>query len=241
MQKTILDKFINRYYLAGASPSVSWVIENNTLKTQFISDDKNVLGQVELLDFSELDDATVSIYDTAQLKSLLSVLDKEVSLSYGKQGTKLTSIKMGDKATKVTFVLADEKVIPRVPALKQLPDFDLVLKIDKSFSDTFIRAKGALPDVDTFAIMSDGKKSPEVVIGYSSLNTNRVTLKADADNNAETDAISFSAKYLKEILSANKDATSGTLSVSSKGLALAEFEIEGFTAKYYLVQIATAA
>lgn len=48
--------------------------------------------------------------------------------------------------------------------------------------------------------------------------------------------ISFSAKYLKEILTANKEATSAVLKVSTQGLAHIQFKIDDFTASYYLVE-----
>jgi hypothetical protein len=48
--------------------------------------------------------------------------------------------------------------------------------------------------------------------------------------------ISFSAKYLKEILTANKEATAVVLKVSTQGISHVEFKIDDFTAKYYLVE-----
>ena len=52
-------------------------------------------------------------------------------------------------------------------------------------------------------------------------------------------AISFSAKYLREILVANKDAGTGNLEISSKGISRIVFSVDGITSTYYLVQIDT--
>jgi hypothetical protein len=71
------------------------------------------------------------------------------------------------------------------------------------------------------------------------LNTNRVKLKATLEEAVEVSAISFSAKYLREILVANKDAKGGKLEISSKGLARTSFVVDNIKSTYYLVQIDT--
>ena len=71
--------------------------------------------------------------------------------------------------------------------LKQKPEFELLLNVDKTFVSKFISGKGALPDTESFTIVSGD--NPEVVIGYSSIATNRVAVPVenqtdnqDADN-----------------------------------------------------------
>ena len=76
-----------------------------------------------------------------------------------------------------------------------------------------------------------------MAIGYSSISTNRVTFTATKSYDAVVKPISFSAKYLKEILTANKEATSAKLKVSTDGLANVQFQIDDFICKYYLVEI----
>ena len=49
--------------------------------------------------------------------------------------------------------------------------------------------------------------------------------------------ISFSAKYLKEILNANKGSKSATLKIASAGLAHVKFESDGLVSNYFLVEI----
>ena len=52
--------------------------------------------------------------------------------------------------------------------------------------------------------------------------------------------ICFSSTLFKEILQANKDATSGKLEVSSAGLARVTFSGKDYSSTYYLVQLQTA-
>ncbi len=80
------------------------------------------------------------------------------------------------------------------------------------------------------------------MIGYSSAtNTNRVSIKSDLAAGEGFDrVIQFSARYMKEILVANKEARGGTLRVSNQGLAHVTFDVDGFSVDYYLVEIQTA-
>ena len=138
--------------------------------------------------------------------------------------------------TKVQFQLADLAVIPTVPDLKSLPDFDINIGFDGRFIDKFIKSKNALSDVDTFTVFTEGGDL-KMAIGYSSISTNRVTFTATKSFDGDVKPISFSAKYLKEILTANKEATSAKLKVSTDGLANVQFQIDDFICKYYLVEI----
>ena len=79
-----------------------------------------------------------------------------------------------------------------------------------------------------------------MVIGYSTINSNRVSLTAlNEGKGTIDDPISFSAKYFKEILNANSDSEKSVLNVSSKGIASIEFEVGDFRSNYYLVEIQT--
>jgi hypothetical protein len=186
------------------------------------------------------EDGEYPVYETAKLRSLLGVVGESLSVNTKKSGEKFVGLEFSDSNSDVTFVLADTSVIPNVPDLKKLPPFDLTIDMDEQFVTTFVKAKGALSDVDTFAVMSDGTDVvANVVLGFSSLNTNRVKLKAKTTEPVELKPASFSAKYLREILVANKDAKGGKLEISSKGLARTSFEVDGIKSTYYLVQIDT--
>lgn len=241
MEKSKFEKFINKYNLGGSCESVLYTVDGNTVSTRAISDDKNVLCEVSG-PAQGLKDGSYAVYETAKLRSLLGVLGETLSVNVKKSGEKAVGMTFDDTNTEVTFVLADAAVIPVVPELKKLPPFELTIEMDDTFINTFVKAKGALSEVDTFAVMSDGEnKTADVILGYSSLNTNRVKIKANTEEAVELKPTSFSAKYLREILVANKDVKGviGKLEISSKGLARTTFNVDNIKSTYYLVQIDT--
>jgi hypothetical protein len=133
-------------------------------------------------------------------------------------------------------MLADLSVIPNVPDLKQLPNFDIKIKLDSNFINKFIKAKGALADENNFTFVCKNGKA-QIILGHSNINTNRITIDVDAECGEEVNPISFSATYLKEILVANREASDATLNISTQGLSHIHFEIDQYTSDYYLVEI----
>ena len=235
MNKNNLLKFIQKYSLGGLIESVAWNAEGTKLSVRFISDDKTLLGEVEFNAYTSTP-MNVGIYTTSLLKNMIGVLDNDLALKVDKAGDKSVSLKLSSDETETSYQLADLGVIPPVPDLKQLPDFNIDIEMASTMIDKFIKAKGALSDVDTFTVFTDGGDL-KMAIGYSSISTNRVTFTATKGYTETVKPISFSAKYLKEILIANKEATSAKLKVSTDGLANIEFSIDDFACKYYLVEI----
>jgi len=237
MEKVKLERFISKYNLGGACESVKMVSDGDNITVRAHSDDKNILTEVEVSDI-KFPEGEFCIYETKKLRSLLGVVGDTLTVTPNKSTTKLVGLNIADSNTKVTFVLSDESVIPKVPELKKLPPMELEIVLDDKFINTFAKAKSALSDVDTFTVMSAGEgTAASVVLGYSSLNTNRVSIAATTKMNTKLEAISFSATHFKEVLMANKEIQTGVLRVSSKGIAIAEFMGDKFTSKYYLVQI----
>jgi hypothetical protein len=211
--------------------------DGDTLSVRSISDDKNVLGEITVEDI-KFPAGEFGVYETKKLRSILSVLDENLTIKENVTSGKTTGLNITDGSTKATFVLADATVIPVVPELKKLPPMDVTVILDEKFINTFIKAKGALSEVDTFTVIGDGVgNSVEVVIGHSNLNTNRINVTARTEAPVKLDPISFSANFLREILNANKEINTGTMQVSSKGLSTVKFEANGFTSVYYLVQM----
>ena len=235
MNKNNLLKFIQKYSLGGLIESVSWNAEGTKLSVRFISDDKTLLGEVEFNAFTSTP-FNVGIYTTSLLKNMIGVLDNDIALKVDKVGDKAVSLKLSSDDTETSYQLADLGVIPPVPDLKALPEFGIAIDMTSQMVDRFIKAKGALSDVDTFTIFTEGGDL-KMAIGYSSISTNRVTFTVQKNVLVEVKPISFSAKYLKEILTANKEATNAKLKVSTDGLSNVEFQIDDFVCKYYLVEI----
>jgi hypothetical protein len=180
----------------------------------------------------------LGVYNTDLLVKLLGVLGNDINFNVNLAQDKAFSLTLDDNSTTVNYMLADMAVIPPTPELKQLPPFQLTIKLTKEFIDKFIRAKGALPEIEHFTLVKNQKLNKyQVVLGHSNLNSNRISLDIDCEVSEDIEPISFSAKYFREILAANKDLNGGTLAVSSEGLAKAEFEIDGFESRYFLVRL----
>ena len=235
MNKQHLLRFIQKYSLGGVIESVAWNAEGNKLSVRFISDDKTMLGEVDFDGFTSTP-FNIGIYTTSLLKNLVGILDNDLTLKVDSVGDKATVLKLSSDETETSYQLADLGVIPSVPDLKMMPEFGISIEMASNMIDKFIKAKGALSDIDTFTVFTEGGDL-KMAIGYSSISTNRVTFTAIKGFDGDIKPISFSAKYLKEILTANKEATTAKLKVSTDGLAHVEFKIDEFTCKYYLVEI----
>jgi hypothetical protein len=237
MEKGKLNRFVQKYNLAGLVESVKWETKDNSLTTSFISDDKSVLGKVTMTEFN-FNDTTFGVYDTSKLTKMLSVLGEAVEFEISDVEGKAVSLKFKDGSTAVNYMLADLSVIPNVPDLKKLPDFNIKIKLDENFISKFIRAKSALADENNFTFVVKNGKA-QIVLGHSNINTNRISIDVEGEVEGDVAPISFSATYLKEILVANKEAKDATLNISSQGLSHIHFEVGEYTSDYYLVEIAS--
>lgn len=204
--------------------------DDSNLSVRMISDDKTLLGDVTVVE-GDFPNGEFGIYTTSQLKGLLSVLDEAISVE------EVTgAVKFSDKGTKVQYMLAAPSVIPAVPDLKALPPFNVEVTLNDDFINKFIKSKGALSDADTFTFTSKAGKS-EIILGYSSINSNRISIDVATNSTEDIEPIAFSAKYLKAILMANKGSKTSSLKISSKGLSHVSFTDGDYTSNYYLVEI----
>ena len=233
MQKIKLNKFIQKYNLGGNVNSVKWTSKDNKLSTTFVTPDKSLMGKVSVDNF-KFDEGYVGIYTTDQLEKLLNVLSGDITLDVSRSGDKAYSLKIKDGAVSIDYTLSDLSVIPDPPTLKRVPDFETNIKVDSNFIETFIKGKSALPDADTFTIVNKNGDT-QVIIGYSTINTNRVNIPVSTTINGLLDNISFNANLFKDILVANKDCTSATLEVSNDGLIRINFKIDDYDSVYYIV------
>ena len=234
MDKSKLVKFINKYYLSGNVNSVAINSDGNGLSTRFVSSDKSLLGEVKLKNYS-ITEADFGVYQTDALLKMLSVLDNDISVDLIKAEDKAISLDAKDSGAKVRYMLSDLSVINTPPQLKQIPEFELLLNVDKTFVSKFISGKGALPDTESFTIVSGDK--PEVIIGYSSIATNRVAVPVENQTDNTIDNISFNANLFKDVLEANKECEAAVLEVSSEGLARITFNFSDYESTYYLVAV----
>ena len=80
MEKSKLNKFIQKYNLGGNVNSVKWKSTGDKLSTTFVTPDKSLLGTVTVDKF-KFEDAELGVYQTDLLKNLLGVLDDDLSLT----------------------------------------------------------------------------------------------------------------------------------------------------------------
>ena len=228
-----LNRFIDKYYLGGNCSSVVINSMGDSLSTRFITGDKNLLGELNMTGWS-FDEADLGVYNTEQLVKLLSVLSENITMNLTKAGDKAVSLKISDSKSDVNYMLSDLSVISSPPNLKSIPEFEVKIKVDKSFMTKFVAGKGALTDTDNFTVITDDD-GVKVVIGYAEINTNRVTLPVETESYDKIENVSFNANLFRDVLVANKECESATLEVSSQGLARINFKIDEYDATYYLV------
>ena len=233
MNKHSLNRFIDKYYLGGNCSSVVINSKGDSLSTRFITGDKNLLGELNMTGWS-FDEADLGVYNTEQLVKLLSVLSENITMNLTKAGDKAVSLKISDSKSDVNYMLSDLSVISSPPNLKSIPEFEVKIKVDKSFMTKFVAGKGALTDTDNFTVITDDD-GVKVVIGYAEINTNRVTLPVETESYDKIENVSFNANLFRDVLVVNKECESATLEVSSQGLARINFKIDEYDATYYLV------
>ena len=235
MDKYKLTRFIDKYHLGGNVNAVVINSKGDTLSTRFITGDKALLGELEMNSWS-FQDVELGVYDTEQLSRLLDVLDDDVTLNLTQSGDKAIALQISDQYSKNNFMLSDKSVINQPPALKGIPEFQLKIKVDTNFITRFIGGKSALPDTDTFTVITDDD-GVKLVIGYSSINTNRVTIPVETETYEDIENVSFNANLFKDVLVANKECETATLEVSEKGLSKINFKVDQYDVTYYLVAV----
>ena len=233
MQKSKLDKFIQKYNLGGNVNQVKWKSKDNKLSTSFVTTDKSLMGSVNVNNFT-FEDVELGVYTTDQLMKLLNVLGDDIKLNVKRFGDKSVSLKVENGSVSFDYTLSDLSIIPDTPSLKRLPNFGTKIKVDTKFINTFIKGKAAWPETDTFTIVNENDQV-SIVIGYSSTNTNRVNIPVVTETNTLDDPISFNANLFKDVLVANRECSSATLEVSNDGLARINFKIDDYDSTYHIV------
>lgn len=230
-----LERFIGKYNLGGLVDSVVINVDADGTTTEFITPDSSLFGKVTTKELS-LPEGEFGVYDTRQLKSLLSVVGRPFKVKEIEHKSRVVALEFVSNNTKATFVLSNKANIPPTPKIKHIPDFEVVIDLTPEIMQTFIRGQSALPDNTTVSVISDSTGT-SLILGYSKLNTNRVKIEIPAPKKADgLDIVNFSAIPLKEVFSANKDILSGTVSVSSEGMMLVKIKSDGFDSEYYLFE-----
>ena len=236
MKKITLNTFIQKYNLGGNINSVKWTSDGKLLSTRFISPDKSLLGELTLTK-QTLPEFEVGVYDTPLLSKMLGTLADNIDFSLitpSSDNEQPVAFHLTDSVISADYVLAAIGVIPDVPELKNIPDFNTLVNIDSQFINSFIKGKGALTDVETFSV-KPSDNGVEFVIGYSDMNSNRISINVQSGAVGLKDSIAFNANLFSQVLSANKECSKAQLQISDKGLAFIEFNVDDFNVKYWFV------
>lgn len=238
MNKTTLNTFIEKYNLNGTIEAVKLVSDGKTIKTSFVSEDKTLAGSVTAKDFG-LDAVELCVFDTAKFTKFLSILDNDITIVPEKIDDRLVSIKVADTVSEVSFMLSDPSVIPAAPKIKDVKEFQVEIPINADFISRFTKAKNSLPDVDSFTILTNKKGDKlEMIIGYSSVNSNRIKLEIvpTVGKDKLTKPISFNANHFREVLNKNRDSSGAIFKIAEAGISQISFSNDLFESNYYLIK-----
>ena len=233
MEKSKLQSFINRYYLAGNCEAVTVKANGESVNCELIDVDQTVVGKVKWKTDPFMQ-GELGINHTGALTKMLSAVGEKIDIEVNDAQGKNYAMKIKEGSTTMTFMLADTSVIPAVPTINAEPEYEVTIDIDELFVNKFIKAKNALPDANNFAVQVQNGKI-KFIINYTTINSDNVTFEIDGTAN-ELDPICFSADKLKEVLTANK-GDKGTMHISSNGLARVDFTGTDFDSNYWLVQL----
>jgi hypothetical protein len=159
-------------------------------------------------------------------------------ISKGKINTKLV---LSDAQFNIQFSLADTSLIPAVGEVVEPELYQVVADLDFEAISAMIRAKNALPKINTviFNIDKNLDGGYNLVVNFGDINdySNRISYDI---NSVEVQGIVdlnviFNSDLLKEVLDANKGASSAQMSIFDKGLIKLEFIDETVSSLYYLV------
>ncbi len=240
MKKEVLETFIKRYSLSGLIPKVKWkyIAADKTLHTRAAIDNKAFCVDVILSEFDDLgkDDLVVCIGDTDKVKAMMNPFGDDITFTVNRSGDRLLGFTISDPDCESYCTAADPSAIDPVPKnLQDLPEYHVEVPLSEEFVEKFRAAHVALKDVESFSVGMNKKDAFEVVIGYTTSNSNRIRLTpaTDPTKNKLGQSLSFPIKNVVEVLKANSDIPGGTLSINNSGIVRLYFKNDKYACTYY--------
>jgi hypothetical protein len=240
MKKEILKTFIERYTLGGIIPKVKWkyTVLDKTLHARASADNRSFIVDVVINDFTDFgtEDVVVCIGDTEKVKGMLSPFGEDINISLNKNGDRILGFTISDADCESYCTAADPSSIdPTAKNLQSIPEYHVVVSLTDEFLEKFLKARTALKDVATFTTAMNKKGLFEIVIGYTTSNSNRIriTPQTDATLNKVDGALSFPILNIVEIFKANSDIPNGTMSINNAGIMQVYFKNDKYTCTYY--------
>jgi hypothetical protein len=234
MEKSKLQSFISRYYLAGNCEAVILKENEKGVGCELIDIDQTVVGKIQWMTEPFMK-GILGINHTGALIKMLSALGENISIDVKDAAGKNYAMTISEGSTKATFMLADTTVIPSVPTISAEPDYQIQIAVNEEFISKFIKAKNALPDAKNFAVQVKGGVI-KFIINYTTVNSDNISFEVGTTTNGDMDPVCFSADKLKEVLVANR-GDAGQLHVSPDGLSRIDFVGSDFESSYWLVML----
>jgi hypothetical protein len=237
MKKPYLQDVIEKYYLGGLVERVKIQIADKTLTTKFISTQKNLVGVLEAPEIT-LPDCEFGVYDTSQLLKLIGITDHFLTLDVEVNKGIANKLLIADNEYNLEYALADTMLTPSVPSIDE-PSYQMVADVNAEFIARFLKAKKAL-GTDVFVIEQgidhEDKPAMKFTLGGLDKHTNKInfTLQTSVSSTSKAQ-IKFPIAEFGEILAANKEPKTGTLSVSEDGLLKIDFTSEEDVKVTYLL------
>jgi hypothetical protein len=234
MEKSKLQSFINRYYLAGNCEAVKLKENETGIGCELIDIDQTVVGKIQWKTTPFMK-GELGINHTGALNKMLGALAENITITVKEAASKNYAMEIAEGSTKAMFMLADTTVIPAVPTINAEPEYQIQIPVNEEFISKFIKAKNALPDAKNFAVqVKDGVI--KFIINYSTVNADNISFEVGTTTSSDMDPVCFSADKLKEVLVANR-GDAGQLHVSPDGLSRIDFVGNDFDSSYWLVML----
>lgn len=238
INKLQLQNIISKYYLNGLVESVKWVIKDKKLNIRFMSPTRDMLGELEFEELN-LGDNELAIFNTSQLNKLIGITSGVLLLDITKNNSIATKLNIADAQFNLMYALADVMLISKVAKVEEPKSYAVELKLESEQITALIKAKNALPDTSHLIISNNmdfnSDSILDFVFGDVGDYANKITYSIPASISNPIN-IPFDPNILKEILSANKDAENGKLSISTEGLMKLEFQSNDLKVVYYIVR-----
>ena len=240
INKQKLQSIISKYYLNGLTQSVKWVTENGKLDICFVSDNKDLAGDIECKN-SPIEDSELAIFDTAQLNKLISVTNGDLLLTLEKNHKVYSKLYIQDSSFNVAYNLADSLLIPKRGTITFPESYDVTIDLNSEVVDNLIKAKNALSGISDMMITTiedeDRGRIIEFSFGDVGNYSNKIRYSIDEGITIGQDIkLPFNSDLFKEILNSNKDLESGKISISEEGFMKLEFSTEDISSVYYMVR-----
>jgi hypothetical protein len=234
MEKSKLQSFINRYYLAGNCEAVTLKEAEESITCELIDMDQTVVGKIKW-NTTPFMTGMLGINHTGALIKMLGAVGENINIDVKEAAGKNYAMKISEGTTQATFMLADTTVIPAVPTINAEPDYQVQIPVNEEFISKFIKAKNALPDAKNFAVQVQNGII-KFIINYTTVNSDNITFEVGTSSAEDMEPVCFSADKLKEVLVANRGDV-GQLHVSPDGLSRIDFVGSDFESSYWLVML----